>query len=218
VLLEEISAKLKDLPPAVGGSDCADPNCVDPDCAEPEAEEPVVLIEGTRIVKKVWPPEVDDFGSGCGDHGHGHGAGSCSSKGGCSSGGSCSSTAKEDCDKWTLDIKPPAEGERWSVTLDPHNPETCGEDHGSCSSHGHAHGADGACDHHGHGHGSGGEVSADDPQLTEEAKQWMIDHPDEKLPLHLCPTEGDCNKCPERHDCKWHSKDGKVTDIEDMLG
>lgn len=189
VLLEEISGKLKDLPPAVGDSEGA------------ETVEPVALIEGTRIPRKVWPPEEDEFGSGCG-HGHGHGA------------------AKEDCDKWTLDIKPPADGERWSVTLDPHKPETCGEDHDSCSSHhGHAHGANGSCDHgHGHGHGHGSRGSVGDPQMTDEARQWMVDHPDEKLPLHLCPTEGDCNKCPEKETCKWHSNDGKVADIEDILG
>ena len=66
------------------------------------------------------------------------------------------------------------------------------------------------CDHH-------AEISIDDPQLSDEARAWMAAHPDEKLPLHLCPTEGDCNRCPERHDCKWHSQDGVQPDIEDML-
>ncbi len=45
----------------------------------------------------------------------------------------------------------------------------------------------------------------------------MRAHPDEKLPLHLCPTHGDCNACPERHDCKWHDPSGATVDIEDMM-
>ena len=61
-----------------------------------------------------------------------------------------------------------------------------------------------------------GEISVDDPKLSNEARAWMAEHPDEKLPPHLCPTHGDCNTCPERKDCKWHS-DGPPVDIEDML-
>lgn len=50
-LLQEISAKLKELPPAT--------------------DTPGEVIEGTRIPRKVWPEPQDEFGS-CG-HGHGHG-------------------------------------------------------------------------------------------------------------------------------------------------
>jgi hypothetical protein len=47
------------------------------------------------------------------------------------------------------------------------------------------------CDYH-------GETSVDDLKLSNEARAWMAEHPDEKLPPHLCPTHGDCNTCPER--------------------
>eukprot|EP01048_Picozoa_sp_COSAG05_P007956 COSAG05_NODE_582_length_8540_cov_26.722782_3_plen_461_part_00 len=67
-----------------------------------------------------------------------------------------------------------------------------------------------ACsDVHGHEH--------DDGHLSDEARAWMAAHPDQKLPLHLCPTHGDCGTCPERHDCKWHDTGGAAgeNDIED---
>jgi Grx4 family monothiol glutaredoxin len=163
VLLEEIGAKLKELPPAVDA---------EAGKAAQEGDAGVVeVIEGTCVPRKVWPEPVDELSS-CG-HGHGHG----------SSG---------ECEKWTLDIKPPKEGERWQVTLDPHDPSTCTEDHhggdgGSCSHHGHGHGGGGGgggCAEHGHGHGLGHgsssgveEYTGEEPQLSEEAKQWMRDHP-----------------------------------------
>ena len=51
--------------------------------------------------------------------------------------------------------------------------------------------------------------------LSEDARAWMVAHPDERLPLHLCPTHGDCGTCPERHDCKWHDRSSAPIDIED---
>jgi Grx4 family monothiol glutaredoxin len=53
-----------------------------------------------------------------------------------------------------------------------------------------------------------GRVAKEDG-LSEEAREWMAANPGERLPLHLCPTHGDCNTCPERDDCKFH-------DIEDV--
>ena len=112
---------------------------------------------------------------------------------------------------WALRIEQPAEDGRWTLSLSPR------ESGGSCNHHSHGGGGECShgpptepCDHH-------AEISIDDPQLSDEARAWMAAHPDEKLPLHLCPTEGDCNRCPERHDCKWHSEDGVQPDIEDML-
>lgn len=260
VLLEEIGAKIKELPPPAGHQ-------------EQEAKDvPREFLEGTRVPRKVWPEPNDEFAS-C--HGHGHDAeGNCdrwslqikppnededgerwrltldlSDSSACKTradhGSSCSqhhhaeySASTSSPSKTTYGIHPlatilSADRPSWLAF----NPRPilaeCMADHGACSEHGHGHGTS----------------TDEEPELSEEAKQWMRDHPvrldtrsfdslpcrtpcvevnfglmnaasalqNEKLPLHLCPTHGDCNKCPERHDCKWHSNDGAVADIEDML-
>jgi Grx4 family monothiol glutaredoxin len=98
-----------------------EPPSMDQDTTQTSIE----TIDGTCIPRKVWPEPTDDFDS-C-DHGHGHGAG--------------------DCERWSLDIKPPAEGgdtERWQLTLEPHDPSDCTSQLGNSSS----------CSHHHHGHGT----------------------------------------------------------------
>eukprot|EP01043_Picozoa_sp_COSAG02_P043405 COSAG02_NODE_3778_length_6247_cov_21.794079_1_plen_360_part_00 len=110
VLLEEIGAKIKELP------------STDEDAAPASIE----VIDRTRIPRKVWPDFKDEFDS-CG-HGHGHRHGA------------------DDCERWSLNIKPFAAGEdteRWQLTLEPHDPSACTSHSGHSSS----------CSHHHHGHG-----------------------------------------------------------------
>ena len=90
----------------------------DPDTTHTSTE----VIDGTRIPRKMWPKPKDEFDS-C--HGHGEG----------------------DCERWSLDIKPSAQGgdtERWQLTLEPHNPSACTSQPGNS----------GSCSHHHHGHGT----------------------------------------------------------------
>ena len=35
--------------------------------------------------------------------------------------------------------------------------------------------------------------------LSPLIRAWMTEHPDERLPLHLCPTHGDCNTVRAPH-------------------
>jgi hypothetical protein len=167
---------------------------------------------GTRMTpRKVWASaaELDALLSagGCSEHGH-HGA----SGGGCGGG------------RWRLrlvegDKEGDGGGEWITVELQPPSSQGggggCSHHHGADSCHGH---------HHSHGHSceggaAAGAAAASEPAaLSEEAKAWMAAHPDEKLPLHLCPTHGDCGTCPERKDCKWHSTEGQEHDIEDAFG
>ena len=152
-------------------------------------EIPADSIRGTRVPRKVWPA-ISEQKLAQPQYRD------------TESTGCCSRSAR-----WKLALEENPGG-HWQVLIaSPEQAETA-----TCR-HSHASESD-RCVHNDHVHAHG----VDETVLSEEARAWMAQHPDEKLPIHLCPTHGDCGTCPERKHCKWHSKPDEPTpDIEDLM-